>query len=348
MVVLNIIIGIIILSIIVIIHELGHFFACKITGVKVEEFGLGFPPRALKLFKKNGTLYSLNWIPFGGFNKILGESEASSDKHAFGNQNVWKRIFIASGGIILNLLLAWILLTVWFGVLPTIKLPNYVAIVSVEKNSVAEQSGLRANDFILKINGQDIIKTDEVSNFIKNNHGKELNIVIKHQGKDETKNITIPTDAEAKLGIAMSETGGETVSYKWYQAPVLAIQEIWAITVVTFQYLGTAIASIFGGAKVAFELTGPVGIVAFISQTAAIGWIFVLRLCAIISLGFALCNILPIPAVDGGRLLFLWLEAIFGKKVVNDNVENIVHGVGLILLIILSLFIVYMDIARFM
>ncbi|MCL5795770.1 MAG: M50 family metallopeptidase [Patescibacteria group bacterium] len=348
MVVLNILIGIIILSIIVIIHELGHFFACKMMGVKVEEFGLGFPPRALKLFKKNGTLYSLNWIPFGGFNKILGESESSSDKRAYCNQGVWKRIFIASGGIILNLLLAWILLTVWFGILPSVKLPNYVAIVSVEKNSLAEQSGLRANDFILKINDQNIAKTEEVSDFIKNNHGKELSITIKHRGKDETKIIFLPPDANSKLGIAMSETGGEIISYKWYQAPLLAIEEMWAITVATFKYLGAAIASVFGGAKVAFELTGPVGIVTFISQTAAIGWIFVLRLCAIISLGFALCNILPIPAVDGGRLLFLWLEAIFGKKIINDNVENIVHGVGLILLIILSLFIVYMDIVRFM
>ncbi len=348
MVVLNIIIGILLLSIIVIIHELGHFLACKLTGVKVEEFGLGFPPRALKLFKKNGTLYSLNWIPFGGFNKILGESEVCSDKHAYCNQSVWKRIFIASGGIILNLLLAWILLSVWFGILPHIKIPNYVAIVQVEKNSLAEQNELRANDFITKINGQDITKTEQVSNFIASSHGKDLAITIKHRGKDEIKTIAIPTDSSAKLGIAMSETGGEVMSYKWYQVPILAIQEIWTITVVTFQYLGSAIASIFGGAKVAFELTGPVGIVAFISQTAAIGWIFVLRLCAIISLGFALCNILPVPAVDGGRLLFLWLEAIFGKKIVNDNVENIIHATGLILLIVLSLFIVYMDIVRFM
>lgn len=348
MVVLNIIIGIIILSIIVLIHEAGHFFACKLMGVKVEEFGLGFPPRALKLFKKNGTLYSLNWIPFGGFNKILGESETCADKRAFCNQNVWKRIFIASGGIILNLILAWVLLSVWFGILPHVNVPNYVAIVQVEKNSLAEQNSLRANDFIIKVNGQNVTTAEQVSSLIGSSHGKDLTLIIKHQGKEETKIINIPNDSSAKLGIAMAETGGEIINYKWYQSPILAAQEIWAITVVTFVYLWSAIVSLFGGAKVAFELSGPVGIVAFISQTAAIGWIFVLRLCAIISLGFALCNILPIPAVDGGRLLFLWLEAAFGKKIVNDNVENIIHGVGLLLLIILSLFIVYMDITRFM
>lgn len=342
----TIIIGIIILSLVILIHELGHFFAAKICGIKVEEFGIGFPPRAAKLFRKNGTLYSLNWIPFGGFNKILGEEGGSKDPSAFCNKNVWARIFVASGGIIANILLAWILLTIWFWVINFVEIPNYIAIVSVSENSAAQLAGIKANDLIITINNQKVSTPEELSAITKSNIGNEITVTLKHDGKDITKNVTLSSDANAPLGISYTQTGGEKPNIKWYVAPVESVKEMYAVVAMTLEYLWQAVHSLFGGAKVDFQLSGPVGVVAFVAQTAAIGWFFLIRLAAIISLGLALFNIFPIPAVDGGRLVFLWLEAIFGKKLVKEQHENIIHGIGFIALILLSLIIVYFDIKR--
>ncbi len=342
----TIIIGIIILSLVILVHEFGHFFAAKICGIKVEEFGFGFPPRAVKLFKKNGTLFSLNWIPFGGFNKILGEEGGSKDPGAFCNKSVWARIFVASAGIIANLILAWVLLTIWFWVINFVEIPNYVAIVSVNNNSAAEQAGIKANDLIISVNNQKVSTPEELSTITKANIGKVVTIALKHDGKDTTKNVTLSQDATAPLGVSLTQTGGEKPNIKWYLAPVESVKEMYAVMALTVDYLISAIHSLFGGVKVDFQLSGPVGVVAFVAQTAAIGWFFLIRLAAIISLGLALFNIFPIPAVDGGRLVFLWLEAIFGKRVVKENHENIIHGIGFIALIILSLIIVYFDIKR--
>lgn len=346
MLIITIIIGIIILSIIILAHESGHFFAAKMSGVKVEEFGFGFPPRLCKLFKKGETLYSLNWIPFGGFNKILGEEAGSKDPRAFCNKSVWRRIFIASAGIIANLFLAWCLFTIWFLIVPRVNLPDYVAIVEVNANSAAEKAGLKANDLILEINNVKLHNVQELTQFTKTHLGQEADFLIRSQGKDATKKIKLDQNSDAPLGVGLAETGGVKPDIKWYQAPIYAFGEMYAVVSLTIVYLFKGIVSLFGGPKVPFEISGPVGAVAFISQTVSVGWLFLIRLAAVISLGLAIFNILPIPAVDGGRLAFLWPEAVLGKKIIHPDHENTIHAVGFIILIILSLVIVYFDISR--
>jgi len=343
---LAILVGIILLSVVILAHELGHFFAAKISKVKVEEFGIGFPPRLCKLFKKGETLYTLNWIPFGGFNKILGEEGGSKDPKAYCNKGVWARIFIASAGILANLLLAWILFTAWFLIIPQVDLNNYVAIVEVKDNSAAQKAGLKPNDLIIKINGVTPKSAAELTQFSKSHQGEEVEFVIKSQGKEKTKIIKLDQNTDMPLGVATAETGGEKPNIKWYQAPYYALKEIAGVVSLTVMYLVKAIASIFGGPKTSFEFSGPVGVVSFVSQTVSVGWIFLIRLAAVISLGLAIFNILPLPAVDGGRLFFLSLEAIFGRKIITNEKENIIHAVGFILLIVLSVVVVYLDIKR--
>lgn len=346
MTILAILAGIIILSIILLVHEFGHFFAAKITGVKVEEFGLGFPPKAVKLFSWGETLFTLNWIPFGGFNKILGEDEKSKDPRAFCNKSAGVRFFIASGGILANLIFAWILLTVWFWILPYIQIPNYVAIIQVDPGSPAQVADLKPNDLIVQIDNTKLQTPELVSEYTQNHKGQEINLEIKRQGKIIDKKIVLG-NSEHPLGVAMSETGNEKVAIKWYQAPYLALKEMWAVTYLTFYYVGQFFVGLFHKTKTAgFELSGPVGIVASISQIAYLSWLLLIRVAALISLGLGLFNILPIPAVDGGRLFFIGMEKIFGKKVIRSEHENAIHAVGFIILIILSLLIVYLDVRR--
>jgi len=346
MLIITILIGIIILSLVILAHEFGHFFAAKMSGVKVEEFGLGIPPRICRLFKKGETVYSLNWIPFGAFNKILGQEEKSRDPRAYCNKGVWTRIFIVGAGIGANIILAWILLTVWFWLAPVINLPNYVVVVKVEPNSSAERVGLEPNDLILKIDNFQPKKVTDVSSFTRAHQGEEVELLIKHRGKKETKKIKLAENSPAPLGVVLAETNGENLAIKWYQAPWLALKEMYTVVVFTFSYIISAFASLFGGPKVSFELTGPIGIVAFISQTVSVSWLFLIRLTAIISLGLAFINFLPIPAMDGGHLFFLGLEAGLGKKVISHEHEKIIHTFGFIFIIILSIIIAYLDIVR--
>lgn len=343
---LAILVGIILLSVVILAHELGHFFAAKISHVKVEEFGIGFPPRLCKLFKKNGTIYTLNWIPFGGFNKILGEEGGSKDPKAYCNRSVWTRIFIAAGGILANLLLAWVFFTVWFLIIPKVNLNNYIAIVEVKSNSAAEKAGLKPNDFIIEVDGIRIKTAAEVTEFSQLHQGEEVEFVIQSQGKEKVQKIKLDQNTDMPLGVAMAETGGEKPNIKWYQAPYYAVKEIVGVVSLTVMYLVKAVASIFGGTKVPFEFSGPVGVVSIVTQTVSVGWVFLIRLVSVVSLGLAIFNILPLPAVDGGRLFFLTLEVIFGKKIVNDEKENIIHAVGFILLIVLSIILVYFDVKR--
>lgn len=345
MLVLTIIISILILSLVLLAHEFGHFLACKILKVKVEEFGFGFPPRALKLFKKGETLFTLNWIPFGGFNKILGEEGGSQDNRAYNQQKVWSRIFIASGGILANFVLAWIVLTAWFLILPYIHISKQVVIVQTIANSAAERAGIKSNDVILSLNDQKIEEVEEVSKFTQSHRGTEITLKVKHQGEEETKKVML-SDGSSPLGVSLAEVGGESYKIPWYKAPTEAFLEMMQIIWITIVFLAKAVASLFGGQKTPFELTGPIGLVAYLNQAISIGWFFLFRLAAIISLGLGFFNLLPIPAADGGKLSFLSLELLFGKKVLKEETENTVHAIGFIILIILSIVIAYFDIIR--
>lgn len=367
MLILAIIIFILILSVLVIVHEAGHFWIARRNGVKVEEFGIGYPPRFCgwyksiktgkwRFFKGNNcdkrsdiknTMYSINFIPFGGFVRLLGQESDSNSKESYSQKSPWTRAKIIFAGAGMNFLLALLLLTIWFWIVPK-NLPNEIVVVAVEKNSVAESIGIKPNDFITKINNQTISSYEQLQEFTKANAGKEINITIKHYGKEETNQVVLPENSTAPLGVSLAETGMDSIpNIPWYQAPYYAFIEIVNVIWLSISYIGSFIASLFGGVKVSTDsVSGPIGIFTYLRQIIYLGPSFVIRFAAMISVAVGFTNLLPFPALDGGHLVFIAGEMIRGKKIMKEKWENAIHTIGFALLLILFVFVTYNDISR--
>lgn len=366
MLIIAILIFILILSILVLVHELGHFWVAKRNHVRVEEFGFGYPPRIFGIYKStktgkwrffsrtndskrddiNDTIYSINSIPFGGFVKLLGQEGESKAKESYCQKSPWVRAKIIASGALANFLLAWILLTIWFWIIPK-NLPNQVVIISVDKNSAAAEADLKPNDFIIKLNDKNIMDVQTLQNITKENKGNEVKLTVRHYGREEVKDVKL-SDSAAPLGISLAESGtGDIPQIKWYQAPYYAILEIGSVIWLTLSYLGAMIASLFGGAKIATDMvSGPVGIFSFLYQIIYLGSGFVIRFAAMVSIAVGFTNLLPLPALDGGHLAFIVGEMVRGKKIMKVQWENALHTAGFIILLILFVIITYNDISR--
>jgi len=366
---LAIVVFIFILSLLVIVHELGHFILAKRNGVGVEEFGLGYPPRICGWYRSketgklrfvkgkdvkkrkdiSGTIYSLNWIPFGGFVKMLGEEQESKSKKSFSQKSPWVRAKIIVAGVIANFLLAWVLLTVWFWVIPK-NMPNQIIVVSVNSNSAAEEMGIKPNDFILKVNNQEVKTIEDLQAISKDNRGKEVSIIINHFGREEEKRAHLPEGSDAPLGVALAETGSDQMpNYPWWQAPYWAFMEIVAVIWLSLSFLIGLIMTLFGKAQVSADMvSGPIGVFGLLYQVISFGPAFVLRFTAMISIAIGFFNLLPFPALDGGHLLFIVGEAIRGKKLIKAEWENALHWFGFIILLILFAVVTYNDISKWL
>ena len=345
---IGIVIIIIFLSILIIIHELGHFFTAKKFGLWVEEFGFGLPPKIWSK-KKGETVYSINALPFGGFVKIYGEDredeeesdkrQATSDKaRSFSSLPAWKRAVILVAGVVMNFILGWILVSIVFA----IGIPQAVFITDVKANSPAAESGILANDKIL-----DFKTTKDFISFIDQNRDKEISLKIERAGKEieikaaPRKN---PPVGEGALGVALIDAG---------QPKMGVFQAIWEglkSSVEIFSMIYVAIfnllkAAILGKGSLA-GLTGPVGIVKITGEVSKLGIIYLFQLLALISLNLAAINIFPFPALDGGRILFLIIEKIKGSPL-PQKFERYANALGLALLLFLMLVITIKDIARF-
>lgn len=341
---LTVIVIIIFFSILIIIHELGHFLLSKKFGLFVEEFGLGLPPRAWG--KKIGeTLYSLNWLPFGGFVKIAGENRESEEDLAmkvaperiFYNLKIWKRSLIIIGGVVMNFILGWFLISIvfWAGI------PQAVFIAEVQPNTPAEQAGIQAND---KIIGFD--KIDDFTNYITAHKGEEISLRIERGGEEMAIDIVPridPPKGEGALGVSLVEGGQERQGI---------LTGIWEALKASGQILGMIFVGIFTLIKGAvsgtgsFEaVTGPVGIVKITAQVSHLGFLYLIQLMALISINLAAINIFPFPALDGGRLLFLIIEKIKGSPL-PKRFEGYANAVGFALLILLMVLITVKDINR--
>lgn len=360
------IVFILILSLIVIVHELGHFLVAKRNDVEVDEFGFGYPPRICGFYKSkktgkwrffwgkndvyrddiNDTIYSLNLIFFGGFVKMLGEEKESSSKRSFSQKSPWVRAKIIVAGVMCNFLLAWILLTLFYFFMPK-NINNEIIVVDVNNNSIAYEIGIKQNDFILKVNNDDIIDIAQLQNKIKENKGKEFQITIGRYGKEEIKTIKLPED-NSILGISMIETKqGDAELDHWYKAPYYAFLDILNTIWASLQFIGQLIASFFGAPKVSTDsVSGPVGVFSLLYQIIYLGFSYVLRFAAMISVAVGFFNILPFPALDGGHLLFILAEKIRGKKIIKTEFENAFHWLGFAALLILFVVITYNDISK--
>lgn len=358
---LTIVVFILILGLLVFVHELGHFISAKKAGVKVEEFGFGFPPRILA-FTKGETTYSLNAIPIGGFVKIFGEEgdeNRSTNKRAFYNKPIWQRAIISVMGVIMNLIIAGILLSVVHGIgIPSVvdssQETNYknvqIQIIEVAKNSPAEKAGIKMGDAIISLSfGNEktsIEEIDEVQKFVAFHSGQEITMEIKRGSEILLKNITPrvnPPKDEGALGIAMSKIG--LVSYPWYQAILkgFAATGRLFITMITLFY--QLLKSLILNGKMIGEVAGPVGIVVLTGQMVKLGIVYILQFTAILSINLALINILPFPALDGGRLLFLLIEKIKGRPI-KFKTEKVANTLGFAILIGLMLIVTLRDVIK--
>jgi len=369
------------LALLVLSHELGHFLVARWMGITVEEFGFGFPPRILGLAKKGKKwlllrkekdfekikkkiklpLYSLNLIPLGGFVKILGEDGGEKNNpNSFASKPVSKRFFVLIAGITMNFILGIFLLTAghWLGFPELIDDNNVeakdprVQVVEVLSDSPAQKAEIKTGDTIRSITSSqgEKVKINKISDLQENSNkwaGEEITLEVT-RGDDTYRMKTTPrVDAapdEGALGLSLARTG--IVRYPILSAFVVSIERSINLIVLMLSYLGTLISSIFTQEEVNVELAGPVGIVVLTNQMKEMGWAYLLQFAAFLSINLAFINLFPLPALDGGRIIFLIVEKIKGKPV-NAKVEQVIHAIGLYLLLFLMLFISFKDVFRF-
>ncbi len=354
---LTVIIFIGMLLALVLVHEWGHFMAAKKAGCNVEEFGFGFPP---KLFSKKwrGTVYSFNLLPIGGFVKIEGENmdEGNPGSGSFAVKSAGWRIFILSAGVIMNLVLAVVLLGWQSGVgAPVIVTEDNRGLVadqktyvtSISSNSPASEAGLKQYDRIVEIDGVADPLISDVQAISQNRAGENVVFEIERQGIHETLEIAPranPPAGEGAFGISLAATGLEKTP--WYLTPWEGVKRTAQMTVAILVEFGRLIGKAFRGVNVQDTLTGPIGIAIYTNEAVSQGLSSFLELAALISINLAIVNILPFPALDGGRILFVLIEKIMGRRV-PGKVESIVHTSGFALLILLMILITAKDVRHF-
>lgn len=327
------------LIVLIIAHELGHFLAAKAFKLYVHEFGIGFPPRLAK-FKKGETEYSLNALPLGGFVRIAGEDDdgdgAIPAKKLLSMQPAWKRAIVIAAGVTVNAVIAWVLLSGIF----MIGTPRVLVATSVEENSPAAVAGVEANDLILGYDSSTAFATAA-----RESAEKTFVFEVQRGANKETITSTPRMPSEENpgaLGVSLIEGGIERVAV--WQAPWEGLKATWSLTVATVMGFVDLISRLFTG-NVPSDVVGPVGIVTTAGQVSTIGAIYLIQMLAVISINLAVLNLLPIPALDGGRLYLTLIEWATKKKIPRW-IELRMNAVTFVLLIGLMLLLTARDVFR--
>lgn len=350
----TLILTIIFISILILVHEWGHFYSARKLGVKVEEFGFGFPPKIFSRVK-NGVRYSFNLLPFGGFVKIFGEhGEGESKKESFASRSVSHRFAILAAGVAMNFVLAWIL----FSAGSVIGVPRAaeehesapVSVIGVIPGSPADMAGLKLGDKIRKLKAGDesiqVSLEEDVSNFIHTHKGREMTAFIERRdGSYEIRAYPRenPPEGEGPLGIALGRLVVRRAPF--FLAPFEGLNLLIRSTSMVIYGLASLAAELFAEGRVPSAVAGPVGIFFLADDSRALGIAYFLQFIGILSVNLAVLNFLPIPALDGGRILFLVLEKIKGARI-DPKIENAAHTLGFLLLIILIVLVTYKDVVR--
>jgi regulator of sigma E protease len=348
---LSIILSIVVLSILILGHELGHFFAAKKAGVWVEEFGIGLPPR-LWGKKLGDTVYSLNWLPFGGFVRLHGENyedDIKKPKGAFLNKSKKARALIIIAGVFMNFVLAILAFFVVYLFTGIPRQTNKVKVIEVSSGSPAQKAGLLPGDVITKIDSVNIYSTDAFVNLVEEKKGSEISVTIdrdlKELGLKLIPRIDHPKD-EGPLGVVISSA--EIYYPPIWQRPFLGVYNGFKEALYWGQTILVGLASIIGGlfkGNIPQDVAGPVGIFAITNEAAKVGILALLNFVGIFSVNLAILNILPFPALDGGRLLFIAIEALIGKRVL-PKVESALHAAGMVILIVVLIALTFSDLKR--
>lgn len=332
-------VAVVVLGLLMAAHEGGHFVAARRAGIRVHEFAIGFGPPLYRR-RVGETFYSLRAIPWGAFVRIAGMEPAErDDPRGFARRPLSARAGVISAGPLMNLLLAVVLFTFIFGVLGVQRAT--LAVAEVVPGKPADRAGLRAGDRIVAVEGRRVSTWEEVVTLVRASPGKPLALTVERMGQlEDTVVVPEPSSADARVGFVGLLP--QVVTRR--DPPLLALwsglRETYRVTVLWVRGMLLAATG-----KVEARLMGPVGIGELIGQAAQAGLPYLLYLTAVLSANLALINLLPIPAMDGSRLIFLGVEAVRGKPV-DPARENLVHLVGFALLMILFLVITYMDLAR--
>jgi len=336
-----------ILIVCILAHELGHFFTAKLFKVRVEEFGIFMPPRIFS-FKKGETVYSLNAIPLGGFNKLAGEEDPSVPGSLAG-KSIPVRLLVLSAGSIMNIILPVILLSIAFMIphLESVDINStnkgQVYVVEVVANSPAARAGIKVNDIIINANGEIVQNINDYERIVKANYGIEIPVTVKHPDTSTSElKLTPQANAPASQGATgLAITNAVRKSEPFWKAIPDGVVGSWNMIVL---FKDGIVGMIRGTVPV--NLTGPVGIAQLTGEIVKTGIANLLSFAAVISLNLGILNIFPIPAMDGGRIVFVLVEWIRRGKRVSPKIEGMVHSIGFILLILVFLVISYHDIAR--
>jgi len=353
---LTTLIFLIVLAVLIFVHELGHFLAARASGIRVDAFKIGFGPRLIH-WKRGDTEYGVNLIPFGGFVKIHGEnpdeeSTSGADAHrSFATKPRWKQVIVLASGVLFNFIFAWLIYSVVFMAGVTATSDSFgtsvgsfsnerIMITLISPGSPADKAGLKEGDVLP---GTSI---EAIQNEISDSMGSQLAFEYMRNGETKTVDVTPVTGLVADkyaIGIAMDEVGDLHFSF------FSAIGQSFRYTLIMIK--GTAaglygfVASIFHGTANLSDVSGPVGIAGIVGNAASLGFTYLLMITALISINLGVINVIPFPALDGGRILFVLIEGIIRRRI-SPRFTNTVNAVGFGLLMILMIVVTWKDVAR--
>lgn len=322
-------------GLLILVHELGHYFVARLTGIKVLELAIGFGPKILGWTKDNID-YSLRAVPLGGFCRLLGETpEEAQLPDSFPQKPVLSRAAVLIAGAAMNLLLAILVFFIIFFFIAGVPVADSGKIGYLVEDYPAQEAGLQTGDIIKTIEGHPVSEWEDIIYLISSRPEQAITIEIEREGSIKDFSIVTKTEPGSERGVI--GIGQPIERYRLFTSLSLS-----------FERFGMVIASIFQvlTGQAPLDVAGPVGIVFVIGEVAQTGFVNLLLLTALISISLGIMNLLPIPALDGGRLLFLVVEAVRGKKI-DPEKEGMIHFIGFAVLIALILFITYQDILRF-
>ena len=337
MTLLSIVGALLVLTVLVFVHELGHFYAGKKLGFRIDEFAIGMGPVVCSK-EKNGTRFAIRALPIGGLCAFHGEDEGVSDPECFNAQPVWKRMIVVLAGPFMNILLAVVL-----AVIILMTYGEYMPMINdfTAENTPAEAAGIQVGDIITEIDGKSITYYAECTDYIQQADPARIVVTVRRDGMDVTltaRDIYDPESGSNRLGIYISP---ERLRYGLLEAATNSVRYTCYIVKEMFKVLG----GLFTGSVTSDDVAGPVGTISIIGQAVRAGFEVVLRLGVLISINLGIMNILPIPALDGGRFLFMVIEAVRGKPIPPEK-EGMIHMAGLVLLFSLMILLTVMDVRK--
>jgi regulator of sigma E protease len=360
----------IILLVLVVVHEYGHLLAAKFFGIRVDEFGVGYPPRALSFGTWRGTEYTLNWLPFGGFVKIYGEDGegiSAAEKHvSMAFKPWWAQVLVLSSGVTANALLAVLLFAyaashgapIAVGEQSSLKKSAQVVVTQVLPESPASIAGLKPDDRIIAITSSrdalaDVVPS-QVTKYVQNHAGEPLTFTI--QSKSPDSNVVTPITRKVSITPVQGVVANKTTaaigigtgflmqgSVAWYESLQIGTMETGRWLADTASGMWALLAGAFTGTSSLKDISGPVGIAGQVGNWYNLGFAYLAYFMAIISVNLAIINLIPLPALDGGRILFVLIEAVTRRRI-PASVTSFINTVGFVLLIALMLVVTWSDV----